>query len=111
MAESVESSVEWVYLTVSSEEEAVRLARVVLDEKLAACANLLGGIRSLYRWQGELCDEQEVAMVLKTTSSRVEELMGRLSELHSYQTPCILVFSAHRAEALFSSWVASQVDA
>ena len=93
MAESVETSVEWVYLTVSSEEEAVRLARVVLDEKLAACANLLGGIRSLYRWQGELCDEQEVAMVLKTTSFRVEELMDRLSELggfHSYQTPCIL---------------------
>ena len=111
MAESVETSVEWVYLTLSSEEEAVRLARVVLDEKLAACANLLGGIRSLYRWQGELCDEQEVAMVLKTTSFRVEELMGRLSELHSYQTPCILAFSAHRAEALFSSWVASQVDA
>ena len=111
MAESVETSVEWVYLTLSSEEEAVRLARVVLDEKLAACANLLGGIRSLYRWQGELCDEQEVAMVLKTTSFRVEELMGRLSELHNYQTPCILAFSAHRADALFSSWVVSQVDA
>ena len=111
MAESVETSIEWVYLTASSEEEAVRLARVVLDEKLAACANLLGGIRSLYRWQGELCDEQEVAMVLKTTSFRVEELMDRLSELHSYQTPCILAFSSHRAEALFSSWVASQVDA
>jgi periplasmic divalent cation tolerance protein len=110
MAESLDRSVEWVYVTAGSEEEAVRLARVVLDEKLAACANLLGGIRSLYRWQGELCDEQEVAMVLKTTSFRVKELMDRLSELHSYQTPCILAFSAHRVEELFSSWVVSQVE-
>ena len=111
MAESVEAAVEWVYLTASSEEEALGLARVVLDEKLAACVNLLGGVRSLYKWEGKLCDEQEVAMVAKTTSCRAAALMVRLHELHSYETPCILTFKAHRAQALFSSWVASQVEA
>ena len=109
MAKSVASGVEWVYLTAPDEETAVRLARSVLEEKLAACANLLGAIRSLYRWQGELHDASEVAVMLKTTPLVAARLVERLGELHPYEVPCILTFSAEKAAIPFEAWVAAEV--
>jgi periplasmic divalent cation tolerance protein len=105
MAEPVEPLVVWVYVTASCEEEAVRLARVAVEERLAACANVLGSVRSIYRWEEELRDESEAAFILKTTDERFGALEERLRALHSYESPCILSFSASGGSEAFRSWV------
>tara|TARA_X000000950_G_C13802510_1_gene614133 strand:+ start:327 stop:662 length:336 start_codon:yes stop_codon:yes gene_type:complete len=109
MAESVKPSIAWVYVTASCEEEAVRLARVMVEERLAACANVLGSVRSIYRWEGELRDEQEVAFILKTTDDRFGALEERLHMLHSYASPCILSLSATGGAEAFMKWVRGEL--
>ena len=79
----------FVYVTCANNDEAMTIARTVVEERLAACANLLGGIRSVYWWEGEVCEGEEVALVLKTPTDRNEELVDRIKQLHSYDCPCI----------------------
>lgn len=81
-----------VFTTFTSEEDAARVARVLVEERLAACANLLPGVRSIYRWKGEVADEREVMVLLKTRKQDWPALMSRLHELHPHETPeCVAV--------------------
>lgn len=73
--------------TAPSEDEARSLARSLVEAGLAACVNLVPGVRSIYRWEGELCEEGEVLLVIKSVSSQREALIERLSQLHSYECP------------------------
>tara|TARA_R110002072_G_scaffold104046_2_gene228232 strand:+ start:2695 stop:3030 length:336 start_codon:yes stop_codon:yes gene_type:complete len=73
--------------TAPNEDEARSLARALVGAGLAACVNLVPGVRSIYRWEGELCEEGEVLLVIKTTPARREALIERLTELHSYECP------------------------
>ncbi|MAW40067.1 MAG: divalent-cation tolerance protein CutA [Kiritimatiellaceae bacterium] len=109
MAESLELSVEWVYVTAGSEEEAVLLARTLVMEKYAACANILGPIRSFYRWNNEVREDAEVALVFKTTREMLPVCKQRLIELHSYSCPCVLSFSATGGTDAFLNWVKLQL--
>ncbi|MEN8256086.1 MAG: divalent-cation tolerance protein CutA, partial [Verrucomicrobiota bacterium] len=77
-----------VYVTAADADEAERIARAVVEERLAACANMLGAIRSVYWWEGKVCEGDEVALVLKTSNSRKDELVNRIRQLHSYDCPC-----------------------
>ena len=95
--------------TVSTEEEAERLVRPLLDERLVACANLRR-IRSLYRWRGALCDEAEIEIVLKTEvrwANRVEEVVR---ERHPYETPAILRTTVASANPDYARWVAESTE-
>lgn len=76
-----------VLTTVASDEEAVTLTRELLDRRLIACGTLFPGARSLYRWQGKVADEQEVILLLKTRSGRLEALRAAFTELHPVQGP------------------------
>ena len=98
----------FVYVTAKDETEAERIARAAVDERLAACANLLGPIRSIYRWQGEVCDEPEVALILKTTAARSNELTARIRELHSYDGPCIVCLPVTGGNPDFLGWMAEE---
>jgi len=81
-----------VFTTFANEEDAARVARVLVEERLAACANLLPSVRSIYRWKGEVADEREVVVLLKTRKQDWPALMSRLHELHPYETPeCVAV--------------------
>ncbi len=80
----------FVYMTCSSAEEARSIGRALVQESIAACVNILGDIESIYEWQGELCEEREVAMIAKTTVARMPALIARVKELHSYDCPCII---------------------
>ena len=81
-----------VFTTFASEEDGARVVRALLEERLIACGNLLPGARSLYRWQGELKDEREVVVLMKTRKQDWTVLLSRLHELHPYDTPeCIAV--------------------
>ncbi|MGE0710079.1 MAG: divalent-cation tolerance protein CutA [Planctomycetota bacterium] len=76
-----------VLCTVPNEEEGARLARALVDERVAACVNLLPGVRSFYRWEGEVKDDPELLLVIKTTPARRDALIARIQALHSYSCP------------------------
>ncbi|MEA3011340.1 MAG: periplasmic divalent cation tolerance protein [Sphingomonadales bacterium] len=94
-----------VYATFPSEEEARRIARILIEERLAACANILGPCHSLYRWHGAVEEGEEVAALFKTRSERSEALIARLSELHSYEVPAAVVWPIADASAGYADWV------
>ena len=81
-----------VFSTFATEEDAARVVRALLEERLIACGNLLPGARSLYRWQGEVADEREVVAILKTRKQDWPALLSRLHELHPFEIPeCVAV--------------------
>ena len=81
-----------VFTTFAAEADAARVARVLLEERLIACANLLPGARSLYRWEQEIKDEREVVVLMKTRKQDWAALLSRLHDLHPYDTPeCVAV--------------------
>jgi len=81
-----------VFSTFATEEDAARVVRALLDERLIACGNLLPGARSLYRWRGAVADEREVLAILKTRKQDWPALLSRLHELHSFEIPeCVAV--------------------
>ncbi|MFN3395346.1 MAG: divalent-cation tolerance protein CutA [Thermodesulfovibrionales bacterium] len=79
-----------VYITAPNEEEAAKIARTIVEERLAGCVNIVKGIRSIYSWQGKIEDESEVLMVVKTRKELFESLSKRVKELHSYTVPEII---------------------
>ena len=99
-----------VYATFSDAEEAARIGRTLVEERLAACANILGRIRSIYRWQGQIEDGEEVAALFKTRNDRAPALIARLSELHSYEVPAAIVWPITEALAEYAAWVAAETS-
>ena len=97
-----------IYMTASGPEEARRIARALVEERLVACVNMLGGIESIYRWQGRVEEAKEVAMVAKTADDRVPALIERVKALHSYDTPCIVALPIADGAASFLEWVRSE---
>ena len=81
-----------VFTTYANENDAARVSRVLVEERLIACANLLTGARSLYRWEGTVADEREVVVLMKTRKQDWAALLSRLHDLHPYDTPeCVAV--------------------
>ena len=87
-----------------SAEEAEGLVRTLLSERLIACANLVPGVRSLYFWQGELQNDEEVVLFMETSADKLAEATARLNELHSYDVPKILVIDA-ASNPEYRSWL------
>jgi periplasmic divalent cation tolerance protein len=105
---TVEEPVLWVYVTVADAEEARRIGRALVEERLAACVNLLPGHTAIYRWEGRIEETAEAAFVAKTTASRFEALRARIRALHSYTLPCILGLPASCGDADFLAWVRAE---
>lgn len=97
-----------VYITASNREEAEKLARAILSERLAACVNIYDGVRSLYLWEGTLESSREAAMVVKTRSSLVSELARKIREIHSYELPCILSIPANYVDEDYGKWISRE---
>jgi periplasmic divalent cation tolerance protein len=97
--------IQFIYVTVPNREEALQIAETVVTEKLAACANLVEGVTSLFEWEGTLCRETEVLLFLKTTEDRVETLTDRIKQLHSYDCPCIVSLPIDGGNPDFLNWV------
>lgn len=76
-----------VFSTVADKDKAAQIARAVVEEGLAACCNIVPGLRSIYKWKGELCDEPEVLCLFKTRASLFERLRERIREMHAYEVP------------------------
>ena len=97
-----------IYTTFAYEDEATTISRALVEERLVACANILGPVRSIYRWQGEVADEGEVAVLMKTHKSKAKAAMARIAVMHSYDTPGIEVWGVEDTPAAFADWVKSE---
>lgn len=94
-----------VYVTFDSEVEARDVAKTVVRERLAACANMVPGMTSFYWWQNNLEEGQEIIVLFKTRKSLVEQLIHRIKELHSYEVPCIVALDMSGGNPDFLNWI------
>ena len=94
-----------IVLTTFGVGQAVTVARVLVEERLAACVNVLPAMTSIYRWQGTVQQEAEEQMVIKTTADRLGDLETRLRELHPYELPEFLVITADAGSEAYLKWV------
>jgi periplasmic divalent cation tolerance protein len=94
-----------VLITASTEEEAARIGHTVVGERLAACVNIIRPLRSIYRWQGRIEDEQEVLLLVKTRGDLFERLKNRVSVLHSYAVPEIIALPLAAGNGPYLNWL------
>lgn len=97
-----------VYMTAESHEEAERIGRILVEERLAACVNIFQPMTSIFRWQGEVQSEAEVAFIAKTSSEAFAKLRERVKDLHSYDTPCIVALPIWDGNYDFLTWINDQ---
>jgi periplasmic divalent cation tolerance protein len=102
------SAVRVAFSTAPDAETAGRIARALVDERLAACVNVVAGVRSIYRWKGAVEDEAEVLLVIKTRVERLETLAARLRALHPYELPELVALPAVGGLGAYLEWVASE---
>jgi len=98
----------WVYMTSASLEEARRIGKALVQERLVACVNLLPGMESLYWWEGEVTQGQEVVLVAKTPSRLVPALTTRVKALHSYSCPCVVAVPIEQGNPDYLSWIVEE---
>jgi periplasmic divalent cation tolerance protein len=94
-----------VYVTYPHRDEAEAAARGLLEDRLAACANLVPGVTSWYRWEGRIQSDSEVVMIVKTRSELVPRVIERLREQHSYDCPCITSWPIADGSAPYLRWI------
>ncbi len=94
-----------VLITAPDEPEAARIGRALVDEGLAACVNLVPGIRSIYRFEGAVADEGEVLMIAKTRADRFAALRRRVEELHPYRVPEVVALAVPEVAPAYAAWV------
>jgi periplasmic divalent cation tolerance protein len=95
----------FVYITAKDTEQARRIGKALVTEKLAACVNIFESMNSLYFWKGEFCDEREAVLIAKTRATLLSRLTKRVKELHSYEVPCIVALPIVGGNRDFLEWV------
>ena len=103
-------SVNFVYMTAGSKEEAKNIAADLVRSKLAACVNILDNMNSIYFWDGEVQDNQEVVMIAKTTQAHIQKLIEKVKSMHSYECPCIVALPVVDGHQPFLDWIADEVS-
>jgi periplasmic divalent cation tolerance protein len=108
MAATSASELALILTTLGADADAAALARTLVEERLAACVNVVPGMTSIYRWKGSVELEREQQLLIKTTAASVEALAARLRELHPYELPEFIVLEAS-ASAAYGTWVKESV--
>jgi periplasmic divalent cation tolerance protein len=99
------SQVLFVYVTAADVAEAERIAEAVVEERLAACGNVIDGMRSIFRWQGSVQKGCEAVLILKTREDLFDDLKERIVALHSYELPCIVALPLAGGHEPFLDWI------
>jgi periplasmic divalent cation tolerance protein len=94
-----------IFATTGSEEQAVTIARALVAERLAACVNIVGPIRSIYRWRDGIEDDREYLLIIKTRATLYIKVETRIRELHSYELPEVLSVTADRGSPPYLKWL------
>lgn len=102
-------SVVTVYAVFANVEEAMRIGRTVVEERLAACINILAPCTSIYWWDGAVTESVEVPALIKTTLARADALIARIEEVHGYDKAAVVVWPIERLAAGYGDWVESEV--
>jgi periplasmic divalent cation tolerance protein len=97
-----------VYAVFTTDEEARRIGRIAVEERLAACVNILAPCHSIYRWQGNIEEAKEVPALFKARADKAEALMARIAELHSYEVPAIVIWPIADAPPTYQGWVTKE---
>lgn len=99
-----------IYTTCPDADAATRIAHTLVEEGLAACTNQLAGMRSCYRWQGRICEDTEVVLLVKTSQAKRDAVFARMAALHPAQVPCLLALPVTAIGAGYAAWMAEQLD-
>lgn len=99
-----------VFITAASAEEAMRIAEVLVNSRLAACVQVLPEMHSIYLWKGEVQRAREVLMIAKTTSEKLEGLQSQVRAIHSYETPEIIALSIVAGSEAYLKWLTSSLE-
>ncbi|UKJ72859.1 divalent-cation tolerance protein CutA [Azospirillum brasilense] len=95
----------FAYITAGSRDEARRIGRALVEERLAACANIFDGMTSIYRWQGSIEEATETVLIAKTRAELFDRLAARVRELHSYDVPCVVELRVGRGNPAYLDWL------
>ena len=99
----------FVYMTAGSGDEARRIGEALVEERLAACVNVIEGMSSIYRWQGRIQRDSEAVLIAKTGKSRLAALTERVRALHSYDCPCVVALPLVGGNDAFLAWIGEQI--
>jgi periplasmic divalent cation tolerance protein len=100
----------WVYITASDREEALRIGRALVESRLAACANLIDGMKSIYWWGGEIQEDDETILIAKTRESLLPQLVEMVKSIHSYDCPCIISLPILDGNPDYLGWLGSETQ-
>jgi len=96
-------------MTAGSKEEAMKVGKALLEEKVAACINIIDNMNSMYVWKGEVQNDQEVVVIAKTTREKIPALIEKVKAVHSYECPCIIALPVESGYLPFMQWVKEEV--
>ncbi len=99
-----------IYITCANTEEAEKISSSLIEKKLIACANLVPGIQSLFRWEGEVCKESEILLILKTTDEKFEPILNEVKKLHSYDTPEVIALPIINGSEDYLKWISDETQ-
>src|SRR5512135_188263 len=100
----------WVYMTAGSAEEARAIGRALVEERLAACVNLIDGMTSLYWWDGAVQQGSETVLIAKTRTDLLDRLTARVRALHSYTCPCVVALPILGGNPAYLDWIAGETE-
>ncbi|MBN1619950.1 divalent-cation tolerance protein CutA [candidate division WOR-3 bacterium] len=99
-----------IYITASDKEEAVKIAESLVSKKLAACANIIEGVDSVYHWKGKVQRSKESVVIAKTASELLDDLTSEIIKIHSYECPCVAAFEISGGNESFLKWIDESVE-
>jgi periplasmic divalent cation tolerance protein len=99
-----------VMVTTNGVPQGKRIARALVEGKLAACVNLVAPVRSVYRWEGKLAENRECLLIIKTTRGRFDELRAAVEKLHSYSVPEVIALPIVDGAENYLNWIAASVN-
>ena len=99
-----------VYAVFADADEARRIGLAMVEERRAACVNILGPVHSIYRWQGKVAKADEVAAIFKTTAAAADALVARIAALHGYEVPCVVSWPIDCSPGSYADWVEGAID-
>lgn len=103
-------TVRLLYVTVGSADEAAEIGKALVDERLAACVNILSPMQSIYRWQDEIQLDTECVMIAKTRADMVDTVTARIRALHSYEVPCVVALAIEGGHQPFLDWIVEETS-
>lgn len=100
----------FVYVTCENRDEALTIGRALVEERLAACANVIGGMTSVFWWEGSVQTGDETVLIAKTTDGKMSQLTDRVIALHGYDCPCVVALPIIGGHADFLDWVVAETE-